>query len=231
MKKILKKISILLAVLAFAMLFKCSEAVIVGDESTKITAGLYTNLVNGEEIILVSPNASYQAKDGVLSQEDLDSFCSKNSITIKSIEKKLERNNGALGTGDVIEDTQGKKRTLVLCGDADGNGSICGSGDANIVVIDYIKKVTDTINYNDITDFQKVAANLYNGDGKLNVFDINRMHKKNLNLNINEGNQNNLQNTLIYTMPTESSEGDNPDSGKIRNKSQNRRGKRKNSDR
>lgn len=196
MKKIVKKISILLVVLAFAMLFKCSKADETGD---KVTIGLYNNLIEGEEIILVSPNASYDQYNednpdkSRLLKTDLEDYIEISKIETKSGEPKGD--NDALATGDIIYEND-KGSRLVLCGDANGDGDICDTLDVNVVIKDYLKEST-------FENFQKLAANLYNDDKdgniNLNVFDINRMHKKYLGDPKSE-----LGTTLLLEMPLDS---------------------------
>lgn len=211
MKKSLKKVSIFLAIMAFAMLFKCSEAKIVGEKTDKVTAGLYTNLLEGKEVILVSPNASYKPaskndEDKFLYKGDLNKFFSENNITVTSIKDSkgnAKGENDAITTGDIISDGT-KDRTLILCGDADGNTNICGPQDVRIVVYDYIKEQQATAE-------QKIAANLKNDDDRLTVGDINRMVKKSLGYDGSSNqNENLIGDTLLLKMPSDGSSGEDP---------------------
>lgn len=211
MKKSLKKVSIFLAIMAFAMLFKCSEAKIVGEKTDKVTAGLYTNLIEGKEVILVSPNASYKPaskndEDKFLYKGDLNKFFSENNITVTSIKDSkgnTKGENDAITTGDIISDGT-KDRILILCGDADGNTNICGPQDVRIVVYDYIKE-------QEATAEQKIAANLKNDDDRLTVGDINRMVKKSLGYDgSSDQNENLIGDTLVLKMPSDGSSGEDP---------------------
>ena len=211
MKKSLKKVSIFLAIMAFAMLFKCSEAKIVGEKTDKVTAGLYTNLIEGKEVILVSPNASYKPaskndEDKFLYKGDLNKFFSENNITVTSIKDSkgnTKGENDAITTGDIISDGT-KDRILILCGDADGNTNICGPQDVRIVVYDYIKE-------QEATAEQKIAANLKNDDDRLTVGDINRMVKKSLGYDgSSDQNENLIGDTLVLEMPSDGSSGEDP---------------------
>lgn len=183
MKKILKKISILLAVLAFAMLFKCSEATKVGEASDKIMADIYT-LDSGKEAIVISPNSGFKAFDGKLYKSDLDKFCNENNIQITSIKDK--EIGESLATGDILVDNNNTERVLILCGDIEEDGAICDAFDVDIIINDYLQKI-------DVTETQKIAANLYDADNRLNVFDIKRLRDKFLNYDSLLGN------TLVYT--------------------------------
>lgn len=218
MKKNIKKISILLAVLAFAMLFKCSEATPVGGVEDKVMVDYYTT-DSGEEAILVSPNKNFSAnlpegntdsyKPNRLYLKDLDSFLTENSIEIKSIVGKDVSSNESpeLFTGDVLVDQAGKERKLILCGDTDGN-NIC-STDYKTIVHVYLRDEQS----GKISEVQKVAANLYDADDYLNVFDINRMVKKYLYYDgSNSNNTNIIGDTLLYSWSNNSG-GDNPNPG------------------
>lgn len=207
MKKFLKNISILLVVFAFIMLFKCSEATPVGGVDDKVMVDFYT-LSDGKEAILVSPNRSFSAelpignkdeyKPNRLYLGDLDKFLEQNSIEVASI-KTLDGKNTSddkteLFTGDIIVDTEGTERTIILCGDTEGN-NIC-SADYKIIVHAILKDEESK----KITEIQRVAADLYDTDKELNVFDIKRMIAKYLHYDgSNTNNENKLGNTLLLS--------------------------------
>lgn len=197
MKKIIKRISILLVVFAFAMLFKCSEATKVGGADDKIMADVYT-MDSGKEAILVSPNKGFKAtSNNNLYKSDLEAFFNANGIQIASIKNKDM--GAALATGDVLIDSNNNEKVLILCGDTDGNGEICRVSDYKVIINDYIQIAKANEN-------QKVAANLYNGDNRLNVFDIKRVIDK---YTVRDDQ---LGNTLLFSWSNNSG-GDNPNPG------------------
>ncbi|MBP3502045.1 MAG: hypothetical protein J6K42_00980 [Clostridia bacterium] len=218
MKKFLKNISILLVVFAFIMLFKCSEATLVGGVDDKVMADSYT-LSDGTEAILVSPNKGFSAelplnnkdeyKPNRLYLKDLEKFLKQNLIEFASI-KTLDGKNTIddkteLFTGDIIVDTEGKERTIILCGDTDkGRNNIC-SADFSVIVHAYLQDEES----NNITEIQRVAANLYNEDDQLNVFDIKSMLLKYLHYDgSNPENENKLGNTLLWSWANNTEDDD-----------------------
>ena len=178
MKKVIKKISIVVAIAAFAMLFKCSEAAPLGNKDDKIMAEKMTNSRIGD-IILVSPNAKFEVanKDDItttrLYLEDLKAI-GIDAKSCKNANNEDIDNESALFTGYKIICEDGTTRTLVLCGDVDcGNPpSICTT-DYDYIVDAFLQK-----GKYEMTDAMKMAANLYDDGDTLTILDIHRMTLK-----------------------------------------------------
>lgn len=200
-------ITFFITMLFSLLTIKSSNAKTIGSSTDKVTAGLHTNIINGQNLITVSPNSSFKysaqnEENSHLYMSDLESFLSENKLTISSIQDSngTEKNEEEiLATGDILVDSNGKKMTLVLYGDGDSDGSICMSGDINIIIDNYVYS-------KEVSDISKTAIDIY-VDENLNVFDINRMKNKYLN------NDNLLGNTLVSELP-EDEDNDNDDDDK-----------------
>ena len=198
-------ITLIITMLFSIVIIKSSDAKTVGDSTDKVTAGLHTNIVNGQNLITVSPNSSFKystesTESNHLYMSDLEQFFSENKLTISSIQdgngtEKSE--NEMLVTGDILVDSNGKKMALVLYGDGDSDGSICMSGDIKIIVDNYIYS-------KEVSDISKTAIDIY-VDENLNVFDINRIKNKYLNKD------NLLGDTLVSELPEDEDNDNNDD--------------------
>lgn len=202
-------ITFFITMLFSLLTIKSSNAKTIGSSTDKVTAGLHTNIINGQNLITISPNSSFKysaqnEENSHLYMSDLEDFLSENKLTISSIQdsngtEKSEEE--ILATGDILVDSNGKKMILVLYGDGDSDGSICMSGDINIIIDNYVYS-------KDVSDISKTAIDIY-VDENLNVFDINRMKNKYLN------NDNLLGNTLVSELPEDEDNDDNDDNQEI----------------
>lgn len=198
-------ITFFITMLFSLLTIKSSNAKTIGSSTDKMTAGLHTNIINGQNLITISPNSSFKysaqnEENSHLYMSDLEDFLSENKLTISSIQdsngtEKSEEE--ILATGDILVDSNGKKMTLVLYGDGDLDGSICMSGDINIIIDNYVYS-------KEVSDISKTAIDIY-VDENLNVFDINRMKNKYLN------NDNLLGNTLVSELPEDEDNDNNDD--------------------
>lgn len=175
--------------LAVAMVGQTTEAKTVGVDGksgTKIITGMLSLELpdlSGKKAIAVSPNDIFSQNEDKLLISDLQEYFTENSIKnpkITSANGDEKKSDDLLMTGDkiIIENTE---YVLVLFGDANCDGTICTTGDINVIVDDWLGR---TDRDSKAEGALRIAANVYSDKEDdtetcyLNVFDINRMKLK-----------------------------------------------------
>ena len=204
--KELDKLFVLLPIVAVLSLSGTVHAVKVVNND-KLKTGFFDNLIENTKILAVSPNANYLCEDK-LTQDDIKNIAKEYGYTLDEIELMISVGEGAeeneverayTGASASFKDANGTvfKSTILLYGDANGDGKICDVLDIDVIRKDYVfnKKATGV---------KKLAADLY-ADSKLDVRDIQRMINKYLGK---------LDDTLVKPFPE-----DNMDEGETKDQS------------
>ena len=170
-KKINKLFTLLVLPLTISMIM-CSTNVsaLKLADTEKYQAGLFDSLVEGEKIVAINPGKSYyQTED--LSLEMLQSIFSEENLTIDSIKNKDGNSiTEKIATGDKVVLTDESEYTVLLYGDANGDGIICNASDVSVIRNEYVKGER-------ADDIYRLAADL-SPDNILNVKDVAIIVKK-----------------------------------------------------
>ncbi len=191
--KELDKLFVLLPIVAVLSLSGTVHAVKLVN-NTKLKTGIFYNLVEGKNVLAISPNKEFETTDKVKVSDVKNLLESVEVKKVTSVDKKELVGDDAVATGTVVtvglkaedakkvnteEKDETKKSdltqiswnyTVLLYGDANGDGKICDASDIDIIRQDYVFNKKAEGEY-------KVAADLA-ADGKLNVRDIQRMINK-----------------------------------------------------
>ena len=191
--KELDKLFVLLPIVAVLSLSGTVHAVKLVN-NTKLKTGIFYNLVEGKNVLAISPNKEFETTDKVKVSDVKNLLGSVEVKKVTSVDKKELVGDDAVATGTVVtvglkaedakkvnteEKDETKKSdltqiswnyTVLLYGDANGDGKICDASDIDIIRQDYVFNKKAEGEY-------KVAADLA-ADGKLNVRDIQRMINK-----------------------------------------------------
>ena len=142
---------------------------ILGSISTNVKAADSDIIMNfskiGEEKIV----QIMLSKDDVDRKVTKDEIISKNNtiISIKDANGYELANSDIVKTGDLITTSTGTN-TVILYGDANGDGIICDTDDIMVIIDNYLGRI-------EIDDITKAAANLYNLDDILDTDDVMQM--------------------------------------------------------
>ncbi len=183
--KNLDKIFVILPLVAIMSISGAVNAIKIVDDQT-MKAGIFAKgeILDNANVIAVSPSKDFPT-DNTLSVETLKSLLNNDRQQIVSVvdaegeEIDLEAKTVPTGavakvspiTGENVNTTQKSiDYTVLLYGDANGDGKICNCLDVNIIRQDYVFN-------NKAEGVYKLAADLY-ADGTLNVRDVQRMVKK-----------------------------------------------------
>ena len=204
--KELDKLFVLLPIVAVLSLSGTVHAVKVVNND-KVKTGFFDNLIENTKVLAVSPNAKYLCEDK-LTKKDIEDIAKEYGYILDEIELMISVGEGAeeneverayTGASASFKDANGTvfKSTILLYGDANGDGKICDVLDIDVIRKDYVfnKKATGV---------KKLAADLY-ADSKLDVRDIQRMINKYLGK---------LDDTLVKPFPE-----DNMDEGETKDQS------------
>ena len=191
--KELDKLFVLLPIVAVLSLSGTVHAVKLVDND-KLKTGIFYNLVEGKNVLAISPNKEFETTEKVKVSDVKSLLESLDVKKVTSADKKDLNDDDAVATGTVVtvglkaedakkvnteEKDETKKSdltqiswdyTVLLYGDANGDGKICDSSDIDVIRQDYVFNKKAEGEY-------KVAADLA-ADGKLNVRDIQRMINK-----------------------------------------------------
>ncbi len=179
--KELDKLFVLLPIVAVLSLSGTVNAVKVAD-SEKLTTGIFSNLIKGIEVLAISPNKEFETADRI-TLPTIKSLVESETIKVKTItkNKKELKEEDAIPTGAIVTvgPTAGEGEsaiavvwdyTVLLYGDANGDGKICDASDIDVIRQDYVFNKKAEGEY-------KLAADLV-VDKKLDVRDIQRMINK-----------------------------------------------------
>lgn len=177
MKKLVT-INLLILIFIVINIFYASHAIkLVDDDYLK--AGILSDVLENKKVLAVSPCKLFKstAVDNddihILLKKDLEEIFEKSNIeitTVKNKNGKLYNEETAIGTGAVATSKDDEKYTIVLYGDANGDGRICNTMDIEVIRQDYVFN-------NKAEEEYKLAADLQ-ADGTLNVRDVQLMVKK-----------------------------------------------------
>ncbi len=190
--KELDKLFVLLPIVAVLSLSGSVHAVKL-TESSKYKTGIFYKLVEGKNVLAISPNKEFETKDQVTVKDVKNLLSSVDVKKATNTDKKELKESDKVATGTVVtvglkkedseklntEEKEEKKTdftqitwdyTVLLYGDANGDGKICDALDVDVIRQDYVFNKKAEGEY-------KVAADLA-ADGKLNVRDIQRMINK-----------------------------------------------------
>lgn len=132
------------------------------DTTGKIEIKFYENLIgnNKNATIALNNNTKNISKQTAKSNDS-------NIIEIKNSNGKTIEDTTNIKTGDKIQ-TGTEEYEVILYGDSNKDGTICGTEDIMTIVNDYLGK-------NELEGIEKIAANLANEDEKLDTDDIMKM--------------------------------------------------------
>ena len=176
--KELDKLFVLLPIVAVLSLSGTVHAVKVAD-SEALTTGIFSNLIEGKEVLAISPNKEFETADKI-TLSTIKSLVESDVKVITKNEKEL-KGDDAIPTGAIVTvgPTAGEGEsviavvwdyTVLLYGDANGDGKICDVADIDVIRQDYVFNKKAEGEY-------KLAADLV-VDKKLDVRDIQRMINK-----------------------------------------------------
>lgn len=193
MKKLVSVIILLMIIISINFFYTSEAIKLVDDEYLK--AGIFNELLENKNVVAISPSKLFKAtatnEDDmyILLKQDLDNIFEKSNLLISNIKNKngkIYDNKTAISTGAIATTTDGKEYSIVLYGDANGDGRICNSMDIDVIRQDYVYNNKAKSEY-------KIAADLQ-ADNVLNVRDVQRMIKKYLG---------NLDTTVVAPFPEE----------------------------
>ena len=177
MKKLVTIISLILILIGINIFYASHAIKLVDDEYLK--AGIFSDMLENKKVLAVSPCKLFKSTAindddmHILLKKDLKEIFEKSNIeiaTVKNKNGKLCNEETAIGTGSVATSKDEEKYTIVLYGDANGDGRICNTMDIEVIRQDYVFN-------NKAEEEYKLAADLQ-ADGTLNVRDVQQMVKK-----------------------------------------------------
>lgn len=177
--KNLNKLFVILPLVAALSISGTVNAIKLVD-STKMKAGIFNDLIEGKNVIAVSPCKEFKTENS-LTVDMVKSIVGMDILKIAGAKGNKIENSENIATGYVVttphpysngEQVVGVETNyeILLYGDANGDGKICNSLDVNVIRQDYVFN-------NKAEGVYKKAADLY-ADDVLNVRDVQRMVKK-----------------------------------------------------
>ena len=180
--KNLGKLFVILPLVAIMSLSGVVNAIkIVDDETMKAGVFAAGELLEDEDVVAVSPCKNFTTEDK-LTLEMIENIMGMTTNGVVDAEGTAIENPEYLATGYVISTPHPYSKegenviqvvedyTVLLYGDANGDGKICNCLDVNVIRQDYVFN-------NKAEGVYKLAADLY-ADDVLNVRDVQRMIKK-----------------------------------------------------